>query len=110
MPAQTVRLQISWTRLLVARCALRRRAIRAVAGHAITHVECAYLQNLAHVLNVAVAGRAAEARRDVRLVNEADMVRHAVDPLPVNRLLLYPGGAQLADLLSGLSDGPFLWL
>src|SRR5439155_22272692 len=77
-------------RLEVACGALGRRPILAVAVDAVAHVQGPDLLGLAHVCHVAVAGGAVEPRPEVRLVNEVDVIGHAVDADPVDRRLRDP--------------------
>lgn len=81
-----------------------------MAGHAVSHVQGAYLHYLAHRLHISMAGGAGKASADMGLMEETDVIRHPVRALPIDRLLLHPGLPELPELLRRLGDGALLGL
>src|SRR4051794_21133188 len=66
-----------------------------MAADAVAHVQVTHLRYLAHMADVTMASLASKASVDVSLVQETHVIGQAMHSLPVDRLRLLPGGADL---------------
>jgi len=58
------------------------------------HLQCVFLPNGGHIVNLSVTGRAADAFGDVNAVVEIGVFGEVVNALPFNRFVLAPTGAH----------------
>jgi hypothetical protein len=68
--------------------AVERRASFAVAVDAVAHIQRAHLLDLDHLSDRAMTDRAINSGFDMRLVNEADVIRHPMDTVPFDGLII----------------------
>src|SRR6185369_2769222 len=78
--------------------------VLAVTSQAPSHLETGCAGDPLHGRHFAVTGGTGDSGTDMHHVREIDMVRQAVDPDPLNRLLLVPVGHQLLDSLGLRGD------
>jgi hypothetical protein len=59
-----------------------------MAVNAVAHIQRPHLLDLGHLSDRAMTYRAINSGFDVRLVNEADVIRHPMDTVPFDGLII----------------------
>lgn len=68
-----------------------------VAVHTVAHIQDTHLAYLFHAPYIAVAGETLKTSADVGFMYKSHMVRHSVDPDPVDDVFIDPGILHLSD-------------